>query len=151
MAQTLEDVVLSRAIALVDCEDRWTSGAWARDADGRRCDPLSAAARQWCAVGALQVSAYRILPDRKAAARIARAIADKLAPGPGGLVYINECGDYGRVRAVMHSATSAHTLPTQAVYSRNGFAAFARAASEGGRNRATANVILHRWQQIQTT
>lgn len=127
MSHTIEDIVLSRAIALLDCEEQWTCGAWARDARGVRCDPLSTAACRWCAVGALQVSAYRVLPDRTEAAKIARAIAQKLAPGPGGLIYINECGDHRLVRAVMRGSSGAiRAAPKLSIFGRTGFAAFAR-------------------------
>lgn len=44
---------LRRARKLLSDESRWTQRVHARDARGRTCDPRSAAAVCWCAVGAL--------------------------------------------------------------------------------------------------
>lgn len=125
MSRSLEQVILANARALLDNESRWTSGAWARDAQGVRCDPLAPEAVRWCAVGALEVSAFGLIGEKRQAKVIAKRIAKQIAPGPGGLVYINECGPHDAVRQVLSANAS---LPSSAAVSseRHGFGPFSR-------------------------
>lgn len=46
--------VLEDAITLIEDPSKWTQGAFARDGDGDRTDPLDPKAQTWCARGALR-------------------------------------------------------------------------------------------------
>jgi len=125
MSRSLEQVILANARALLDNESRWTSGAWARDAQGVRCDPLAPEAVRWCAVGALEVSAFGLIGEKRQAKVIAKRIAKQIAPGPGGLVYINECGPHDAVKQALRASG---TLPASVLAGcdRHGFGPFSR-------------------------
>jgi hypothetical protein len=130
MSQTLNAIVLKNACALVASEHRWTSGAWARDALGNRCSPLSPNAVRWCAVGALQKCAYDLIGNKRSAREVADGIAKRVVPGPGGLVFVNERGGYALVNKVMRAGgppkDADASWPFIDFHTRQGFGAFAR-------------------------
>ena len=132
MSDTLDTVVLKKANALLDTPRRWTREAWARDGDGQRCSPLASEARQWCAWGALQKSAFDIIGDKAASRRVADRISQRLVKCPGGLAFVNERGGYDLVRAVMrhgaHPANAEATWPFPDFRTPSGFAALTRRA-----------------------
>src|SRR5262249_18451125 len=130
MSETIETIVLRDAYALLDSEQRWTSGAWARDERGDPCGPLSTRARRWCAWGALQKCAYDLIGDMRAAGEIAHRISKSLVAAPGGLVFVNERGGYDLVRFVMSGGGPPREAepiwPSPDFRPRRGFATFAR-------------------------
>jgi hypothetical protein len=130
MSSAIETIVLHRAKTLLECEEHWTLGAWARDENGRPCDPLSSCARRWCAWGALQRCAYDLVGNKQAARRIANAISASLVPAAGGLPFVNERGGYALVQAVLETGGPAlnagKTWPFTDFHTREGFGAFAR-------------------------
>ena len=130
MSQTLDAVVLRNACNLLASDQRWTSGAWARDARGNRCSPLSRYAIQWCAVGALEKCAYDLVGNEQSARQLADAIGKDLVPATGGLVFVNERGGYALVRTVMAMGgpprNAGPTWPFANFRTRQGFAAFVR-------------------------
>jgi hypothetical protein len=130
MSQTIEAAVLRDACALLSSPMRWTCGAWARDSLGARCSPLSPRARQWCASGALQKSAFALIGDKDAARKVADRISKQLVPCPGGLAFVNERGGYDLVRTVMRlggpPAKAERTWPFPDFRTPTGFAAFLR-------------------------
>ena len=130
MSETINEVVLRNAYDLLNSKMRWTTGAWARDARGKRCGPLSRHARQWCALGALQKCAYDLIGDEHAARKIADTISKKLVPGLGGLAFVNEWGGYALVRTVMRLGgpppKAETTWPFPDFHTRLGFAAISR-------------------------
>jgi hypothetical protein len=133
MSHTIETLVLRNACVLLASSLRWTSGAWARDEKGMRCQPISPRARRWCAWGALQKCAYELIGEERAARMTANRISKRLVPGPGGLVFVNERGGYELVWAVMRSggppADAEATWPFADFRTRQGFAAFARGSA----------------------
>jgi hypothetical protein len=130
MSQALDAIVLKNACALLASEHRWTSGAWAREARGNRCSPLSQNAVRWCAVGALQKCAYDLIGNKRSAYEMADGIAKHLVPGPGGLVFVNERGGYALVSNVMRAGGPPKDAdagwPFIDFFTRQGFGAFAR-------------------------
>ena len=80
MSQALDAIVLKNACALLASEHRWTSGAWAREARGNRCSPLSQNAVRWCAVGALQKCAYDLIGNGVRHMRWLTALPNILCP-----------------------------------------------------------------------
>jgi len=130
MSQTLDAIVLRNACALLASEFRWTAGAWARDARGNRCSPLSQSAVRWCAVGALQKCAYDLIGNKRSAREVADGIAKRVVPGPGGLVFVNERGGYALVNKVMRAGgppkDADASWPFIDFHTRQGFGAFAR-------------------------
>jgi hypothetical protein len=130
MSQTLNAIVLKNACALVASEHRWTSGAWARDARGNRCSPLSPNAVRWCAVGALQKCAYDLIGNERSARELADGIAKRLVPAHGGLVFVNERGGYALASRVMRAGgppkDADASWPFMDFHTRQGFGAFAR-------------------------
>src|SRR5262249_29655340 len=130
MSETIETIVLRDAYALLDSEQRWTSGAWARDERGDPCGPLSRRARRWCAWGALQKGAYDLIRDMQAAGGIAHRISKRLVAAPDGVVFVNERGGYDLVRFVMKQGRPPRdaepSWPFPDFRTRQGFATFAR-------------------------
>src|SRR5262245_49267156 len=113
MSPTIDAAVLRDACALLSSPVRWTCGAWARDSTGEPCSPLAPQARQWCAWGALQKSAFALIGDKDASRKVADRIGKQLVPCPGGLAFVNERGGYDLVRTVMRFGGSpANTAPT---------------------------------------
>src|SRR5262249_11545190 len=125
MSSTIETVVLQRARVLLDCEEHWTLGAWARDESGRPCDPLSSRARRWCAWGALQKCAYDLVGSAQAARKIANTISKNLVRASGGLPFVNECGGYELVQTVLEAGGppvgAGETWPFADFRTRQGF------------------------------
>jgi hypothetical protein len=103
MSSNIETIVLHRAKILLQCEEHWTLGAWARDENGRPCDPLSSSARRWGAWGPLQRCAYDLVGNKQAARKIANTISTSLVPAAGGLPFINERGGYALVQTVLET------------------------------------------------
>jgi len=130
MSNNIETIVLHRAKVLLECEEHWTLGAWARDENGRPCDPLSSRARQWCAWGALQKCAYDLLGSKRVARKIANSISKSLVPAAGGLPFVNERGGYLLVQRVLEAGRppvgAGETWPFADFHTREGFAVFAR-------------------------
>ena len=130
MSQTLDAIVLRNACNLLANELHWTSGAWARDRQGKRCSPLSRHALRWCAVGALQKCAYDLIGHERSARELGNAIGKHLVPAAGGLVFVNERGGYALVRTVMMMGgpprDAGPTWPFADFRTRQGFAAFVR-------------------------
>ena len=130
MTNNIETIVLDRAKVLLACEEHWTLGAWARDEDGRPCDPLSRRARRWCAWGALQKCAYDLVRNEHAARKIANTVSKNLVPAPGGLPFVNERGGYELVQTVLQAGgpprDAGGTWPFTDFRTRSGFRAFAR-------------------------
>ena len=129
MAEAIDTVVLRKAYELLSNEVRWTSGAWARDGQGRHCSPLSRHARRWCAWGALQKCAYDLVAKEETARAIADRISKRLVPGPGGIAFVNERGGYQLVSQVMKLGgpppSAESTWPFPDYRSPQGFAALA--------------------------
>lgn len=65
------DLMLARAAELLSDPKRWARRVGARNAKGRKCDPLSAEAVRWCLGGALFKAAYELTGDRDRAAKMA--------------------------------------------------------------------------------
>jgi hypothetical protein len=130
MSKNIETIVLERARVLLECKEHWTLGAWAREENGRPCDPLSDRARRWCAWGALQKCAYDLVGSKRLARRIANSIGKTLVPAPGGLPFVNERGGYELVQMVLEAGAppvdAAATWPFIDFHTREGFGAFAR-------------------------
>jgi len=130
MSNNIETIVLHRAKVLLGCEEHWTLGAWARDENGRPCDPLPSRARRWCAWGALQKCAYDLVGNEHAARKIANTVSKNLVPAPGGLPFVNERGGYELVQTVLDAGSpptdAGHTWPFTNFHTREGFGAFAR-------------------------
>src|SRR5215813_4814584 len=103
MSNTIATIVLQRAKVLLECEEHWTQGAWARDENGRPCDPLSSRARRWCAWGALYKCARDLVGSEPVARRLANTIGQRLVPAPGGLAFVNECGGYEPVHTLLEA------------------------------------------------
>jgi len=127
---TIDAAVLRDACALVSSPVRWTCGAWARDSTGEPCSPLAPQARQWCAWGALQKSAFALIGDKDASRKVADRISKRLVPCPGGLAFVNERGGYDLVRTVMRlggpPANAAPTWPFADYHTSTGFPALLR-------------------------
>src|SRR5262249_6455571 len=129
MSNNIETIVLHRAKVLLECEEHWTLGAWARDENGRPCDLVSSCARRWCAWGALQKCAYDLLGSEQAARKIANTISKNLVPAPGGITFVNERGGYELVQIVLEAggppADAGDSWPFADYHTRGGFATFA--------------------------
>ena len=130
MSLTIDTAVLRDACALLSSPARWTCGAWARDSIGERCSPLAPQARQWCAWGALQKSAFALIGDKDASRKVADRISKQLVPCPGGLAFVNERGGYDLVRTVMRlggpPANAVRTWPFADYRTPTGFSALLR-------------------------
>jgi len=78
--------VLTAAAALID--SGWTTGAYARDAMGADCLSTEAAARSWCADGAIRAAACRLsLPHAivdDSTRRVLAHLGLELSSDPGG-------------------------------------------------------------------
>jgi hypothetical protein len=103
MSNNIGTIVLHRAKVLLECEEHWTLGAWARDENGRPCDPLSSCARRCCAWGALQKCAYDLVGSEQAARKIANRISKNLVPASRGLAFVNERGGYELVQTLLEA------------------------------------------------
>ena len=130
MSSNIETIVLHRAKILLECEEHWTLGAWARDENDSPCDPLSSCARRWCAWGALQKCAYDLIRNKQAARRIANTISESLVPAAGGLPFVNERGGCALVQTVLEAGGppvgAGRTWPFADFHTRAGFGAFGR-------------------------
>ena len=130
MSLTIDAAVLENACALLSSPVRWTCGAWARDSAGEPCNPLAPQARQWCAWGALQKSAFALIGDKEASRKVADRISKQLVPCPWGLAFVNERGGYDLVRTVMRlggpPANAARTWPFADYRIPTGFSALLR-------------------------
>jgi hypothetical protein len=79
MAQTLTDLVLKDARAIIADRRLRLRGAEAIGSDGRDCDPCGDEAERFCAVGALIRAAYKITGDRETAHQLGWQVAGEVA------------------------------------------------------------------------
>jgi hypothetical protein len=79
MAQTLVDLVLSNARAIIANRRLRLLGAEAVAADGQECDACDDGAVRFCAVGALIRSAYMMTGDQEQAHRLGWQVAALVA------------------------------------------------------------------------
>jgi hypothetical protein len=75
MHRSQMDLMLERTGELLSNPKRWARRVGARNAKGRKCDPLSAEAVRWCLTCALFKAAYELTEDRDRAGKMAMQCA----------------------------------------------------------------------------
>lgn len=67
--------ILIAARAKIEAPERWTHGAYARDAGGREVEPTCPAAVCWCVRGAIDASTRHHSSNRPASVLFSQAVA----------------------------------------------------------------------------
>ena len=110
MTTTVQKQVLINARALIADPARWTRGALACNANGRKVDWSDRSATKWCAHGAIYRAAYDLVADQKEATRIGNEAAKSIY-GPHwlfvSLAIINDRQGHAAVLAVFDKALAA--------------------------------------------
>jgi hypothetical protein len=63
VAKSLQHLIIARALDIISDEERWTSLAVARTANGNPCDCRDIAAARFCAIGALYRASGELLGE----------------------------------------------------------------------------------------
>lgn len=77
MSLPLQDQIVKKAIKIIEDPNQWCQGVRARTVCGIPCSPTSWFALQFCAEGAIMLSAARVIKDKRQAERLAYKIIDE--------------------------------------------------------------------------
>jgi hypothetical protein len=106
VSATLQKRLLIGARALIADRSSWTKGVFARTPQGHAIAWDDAAARKWCAVGAIRRVALDLVHDRDQAERMADDVEKLVCRGRWfrSLVVINDFSSHRRVLALIDKA-----------------------------------------------